>query len=654
MENKNIPVLDETNYNEILTKISVEDAEDRFDYSSVVMHLSFDEDSEVEDPSFYFYEGDLHVSSLTMGNTTGIAKFNLIVDGNLNVDGDINLHSKKDMGFVIVNGDVTAKNVIMSGCVEMPITGSLTAENLVFGYDGDNGTLGVDEAINARIVINTNNFTMYFYDEINSVVLGDPIYTNDEVDYEEDQAAKVLLPEFVNKEGKPNAVAIVKAIKEDREIVVEGTATTHEYSDENLASQKTSATMTKDLIQKSQALTDKGKDKEAYEILKTNIASVKLDRKDYDSLYYYYSFLFRIGTYGDYFDKKGEIPYMKEYIKYAHILLDEVNNGMDLFYYSEISKFQRECRKIANNGIAWYLMELGELDEALEYAEKAISLIESDADDYLLDMIVRVRVKREEFDEAYRIVKRTLDKKPKYRFFQGYVNDSDYLAWKEANFKDENKKVTTIEEVVDKFNNFLIGLDQDCTLDSCCSPTFEFKNVATEEQIEKMKEVYEISMPKDLEEFYRKLGCLARRSAYSAYEDHDIVIFSAESMLNGINEEDSTCASFGLIDSIVSHWGDRYEFTDDVPEEDAAIHKAANSKYKCIGEYALDWGLEESYYIIFDESGKFGAVRYHQDEYDELMDELEELLEGKKALTFTLKELVEHALNEIKGVIDYN
>ena len=654
MENNVIPVLDETNFEEILTRISVEEAEEEYDYSSAVMNLYFDEDSDVEDPAFYCYRGDLHVSSITMGATTGISKFNLIVDGNLYVDGDIVLNSTKDMGFVIVRGDVTAKNVIVSGCVEVNISGSLTVQGVILGHSGT-GMLGVDEIIAAKIIIDIPEYTMYFYDEIKAVVLADPVYTNDEVDYEENQAAKALLPEFVNSEGKPNIPTIIKAINEDRDILLDDISSTHTYSDENLVTPKVSDFVIKDIINEGQALSAKKKHHDAYRLFKENMPNVNLKRDDYDSLYYYYAFLFCIGDYVDTFSKEEAIPYMKEYIEYAHILLDEVNNGMDLFYYNPISKFHREVRKIANNGLAWFLMELGELDEALQYAEKAVSLIESDADDYLLDMIVRVLMKMERSEEAYQIVKRTLDKNPKYRFFQEYVKDSDYLDWKKQNFQGENKEAKTIEEAIEKFNNFVIGLGITDNRGRHCNPIFEFGEGATEKQIEQLKEAFEISMPKELEDFYRNLGCLKPRAEYNVHEDHDIHIFRIESMLKTVeSDEGDESYALGLIESIVEHWeGERYEFTDDLGEDEKEMFSKINSRFKCIGEYALDWGFEESYYIIFDESGKFGAVRYHQDEYDKVIEQFKELLKGNK-LTLSLKEVIEKALNEIKGVIKYN
>ena len=649
MDNNLIQALDEKNFEQILTKISVEEAEERFEVSYGIMNLEFDEDSEIADPAFYFYEGDLHVSSLSMGALSDIAKFNLIVDGNLYVDGNIVLNSKQDMGFVIVKGNVTAKNVIVSGCVEFNITGSLTVEKVILGHSGHKGILGVDEAIGASIIINVSNYTMYFYDEINAVVLGDPIYTSNEVDYEDKEAAKVLLSEFVDKDGMPNVPAIIKAIDEDRNIVQEGIGSTHVSDDESIP--KSHGINIKDIITEAQSLMGKREYVKAYSLYKDNIAAVKLDKEDYDSMYYYYGFLFAIinrveGAKGD-----EKVEFMKEYVEFGSILL-EANSGPILFHYSDMSKFRREVKRNASNGVGWYLMELGKLEEALPYAETAVSLIESAADDYTYETLALILIKLGRKNEGYSLVKRTLDKKPKYEHFQIFLKDEDYLAWKEETFIDESVESKDIKEVVERFNKHIMNLDGSTDLEDCCSPPHEFKKIATEKEIEQLKEAFEIPMPADLVDFYATYGCIAPLESYYC-EDHYLIIFSAQAMLKSINEsEGGRCKSFGIVDMIVDHWGqDRYEFTDDLGEEETEMFKNINSKFKCIGEYALDWGLEESYYIFFDENGKYGAVRYHQDEYNELIEQFESLLEGNGP-TLSLKEVIEKGFEEIKGVIE--
>jgi hypothetical protein len=70
-----------------------------------------------------------------------------------------------------------------------------------------------------------------------------------------------------------------------------------------------------------------------------------------------------------------------------------------------------------------------------------------------------------------------------------------------------------------------------------------------------------------------------------------------------------------LIDCIKFSWGnDRPEF------DDVELSKIdyLNENYKCFGLYRYDGGFEEAYYLYFDRNQKFGLVRYHQDDFDEL------------------------------------
>jgi|GEM_PF-3597007 len=406
----------------------------------------------------------------------------------------------------------------------------------------------------------------------------------------------------------------------------------------------------KNIITKAQKYMDQKKYEEGYLTYRNDLAAVKLDKENYDSLYYYYGYLFALINRIDSIEGDAKIETMKEYIACGQTLLDTIS-GPILFQYSGLGKFKREIRRNASNGIGWYLMELGQLEEALPYAETAVSMIDSDADDYTFETLVYILIKLGRKDEAYRIIKRTLDKKPRYRYFQVFLTDEDYLAWKEVNFPDVPKKLKNIRAVVENFNQYVMGLDGTVNPEKCCSPIFEFKKTATTQEIEQLQEAFEIPMPADLVKFYKTLGCISPYEVYYC-EDHYLKIFSAQSMLKSINKDaGGECKSFGLVDMIVDHWGqERHEFIDDLEDNEKEKFKHINDRFKCIGEYALDWGLEESYYIYFAENGKFGAIRYHQDEYDEVIEEFDNMLK-RKGPTLSLREVIEKGLNEIKEVI---
>lgn len=206
-----------------------------------------------------------------------------------------------------------------------------------------------------------------------------------------------------------------------------------------------------------------------------------------------------------------------------------------------------------------------------------------------------------------------------------------------------------INKMVKEYNKYVKALGKSEDMDDYYAARLTFEDAANDAQINELAEYFHIPVPQDLVDFYKSYGSLIPAKD-AAHEDCVIKVFSPAYLLKKLKEPEKwgKCRSLGLIDMIRFSWGERDEFNEYISKE---MRLSVNDQYQCIGWYRLDWGLEEAYYIYFDKSGNFGAVRYHQDEFNELMDQLKELLKGNGAV-FSLENLLQKALQEMKNAID--
>lgn len=199
---------------------------------------------------------------------------------------------------------------------------------------------------------------------------------------------------------------------------------------------------------------------------------------------------------------------------------------------------------------------------------------------------------------------------------------------------------------------------------------------ATEAQINSLAHAFKGEMPPELRAFYKTCGGIAPLEEDAAdFGDGVIKIFAPGYLLQKLQEPPEPAAkgllrslgsflqktpkwksppklgklhSLGLVDMMRFGWGPRADFDGNIP---AAMQQALNARYKCIGWYQLEWGATEGYYIFFDENGSFGTVYFSQDEYGELLKQLETLL-GAGVPKQSLENLLEQALEEMKKSID--
>ena len=148
------------------------------------------------------YEADQHVDGdLVMRDWVGddLCPYSLIVDGDVTVGGDLVHHCHEGIGyFFLVTGNVTARNMLMSGFPHVLVRGDLTAANGILGQKGDDGGfLTVRGRTSAKVIVNALYFTMTFAEQPAAVVVGDADHTHCAVDFDDHGLEGVLVPELL-------------------------------------------------------------------------------------------------------------------------------------------------------------------------------------------------------------------------------------------------------------------------------------------------------------------------------------------------------------------------------------------------------------------------------------------------------------------------
>jgi len=98
--------------------------------------------------------------------------------------------------------------------------------------------------------------------------------------------------------------------------------------------------------------------------------------------------------------------------------------------FTELGAFKMEVCREAANGLGWNMMEEGKkLEEALDYVNEAVSCMRGEEDNYIYDTKVRILLKMNKRNEAYKIVKSILNEDPHFGDFQDIKNDANYKKW---------------------------------------------------------------------------------------------------------------------------------------------------------------------------------------------------------------------------------
>lgn len=109
--------------------------------------------------------------------------------------------------------------------------------------------------------------------------------------------------------------------------------------------------------------------------------------------------------------------------------LDEY--GVGDWQFTELGQFKMEVNRIAANSAAWALRE-SKPKQALEIIQSALSFAR-DEDLFMLDTYVRVLLNLGQAEQAYTIVKQTLEENPDFGDFQEFKHNHTYLSWAKNN-----------------------------------------------------------------------------------------------------------------------------------------------------------------------------------------------------------------------------
>ncbi|MER5618230.1 hypothetical protein [Streptomyces sp. NPDC002215] len=146
---------------------------------------------------------------------------NMIVAGDLTVDGDLSTSSYGGGCFLLVTGDLRARNIFVAGEPNVVVRGDLTASNGVFGQD-NYGILVVCGRTTARIVINTSGFNMVFAEDPQAFVMGHPNRQNVASDIDDELELEDVLATDLLDHGVANVPAIRAALVAGRSILRPG------------------------------------------------------------------------------------------------------------------------------------------------------------------------------------------------------------------------------------------------------------------------------------------------------------------------------------------------------------------------------------------------------------------------------------------------
>jgi Leucine-rich repeat (LRR) protein len=181
------------------TIISSEDAEERFSIADQIWYpyLDFADQQEVR-----MYTGAQIDGDFTTDTSADWSPFNVIVDGDLVVTGNVGWHDYSGGNFLWVTGDLRASNLVAQGCPNIYVGGDLHVDGGVMGFYGDDGGLLIVEGdVSAQQILNVYYFNMELYGAVDATVVGDSYRTSVPVDFDDGDLQEVLKPDLLDAEG---------------------------------------------------------------------------------------------------------------------------------------------------------------------------------------------------------------------------------------------------------------------------------------------------------------------------------------------------------------------------------------------------------------------------------------------------------------------
>ena len=168
--------------------------------------------------------GNVHIQGdLVLDCTTQ----NVVVEGNLIVDGNIIMYVDEGFGtFLVVTGNVTANAICLDGFPELLVRGDVTCRNGIVGIHGDDGGyFEVQGRVHAPILVADTYFNMVLNGPVEAATVNTS-YRQMKADYDLRNVHRALLSQFVinnagdadetdddERDNSLNGEAVVAALK---------------------------------------------------------------------------------------------------------------------------------------------------------------------------------------------------------------------------------------------------------------------------------------------------------------------------------------------------------------------------------------------------------------------------------------------------------
>jgi hypothetical protein len=206
------------------TVISAKEAERRFAVSEHVAYDYADYSNEQR-----VYEGGLHVpADLTSYPLADMAP-NVIVDGDLVVDGSIDWSGDKSGCYFLITGSLRCKNLLVSDACFV-VFGDVVVDHAIAGLpsDGDAYYIEVRGATRAKLVVGVRYFPMHFGARPDAIVCGDPeqyAFRGDDmpdefpVDCDDSALGDRLVADILDDGGELDGAALRAALMAGRSVL---------------------------------------------------------------------------------------------------------------------------------------------------------------------------------------------------------------------------------------------------------------------------------------------------------------------------------------------------------------------------------------------------------------------------------------------------
>lgn len=307
----------------------------------------------------------------------------------------------------------------------------------------------------------------------------------------------------------------------------------------------------------------------------------------------------------------------------------------------------------ASRELATLALERRDADAAVEWMERCFALTASndEVDDpfvssYVLRAIVFLAGYRSEPDRYQIRFFESLDeltfkarKFPEIRIddpeLVAFLEDPAYLAYqasKPAEVLSKGGPGETWEGALDRFRAFAEEL-QIAQQSPLADSVFEIG-------------VWPVALS-DLMTHEKDWDCMAPAALRELYLDHGS--FKVQDEWGALtlygHGEDGLRLFGGIVHMIDQLWGGRPEFDNDFSEDEIAF---LNANFFVFGQFCHDSNVYT--HLFFDRDGRFGSVRYDQDEWGPMETALRHMIDGRQACFQSLDELISEQMN---AVIEY-